>query len=88
MHRATYKVSTMERGLDIGASYGRTSDDPAGIVARATEAAKTSKDASGQWDGYGLLTKNSETFAYWLVLHWQASCVTVGGDKTEQAPHI
>lgn len=49
----------------MGASYGRTSDDPAGIVARAAEAAKTSKDASGQWDGYGLLTKNSETFAYW-----------------------
>ena len=64
MRRATYAASAWSTGLDYGASYGCTSDDPALIVTRATEAAKFGEGASG-WSGYSLLTNNCETFAYW-----------------------
>lgn len=64
MRRATFAASALATGLDYGASYGCTSDDPALIVTRATEAAKFGEGASG-WSGYSLLTNNCETFAYW-----------------------
>lgn len=64
LRRATYAASAWSTGLDYGASYGCTSDDPALIVTRATEAAKFGEGASG-WSGYSLLTNNCETFAYW-----------------------
>eukprot|EP00903_Cladosiphon_okamuranus_P015476 g14288.t1 len=64
LRKATYAASAWSTGLDYGASYGCTSDDPALIVTRAKEAAKFGEGASG-WSGYSLLTNNCETFAYW-----------------------
>lgn len=64
LRRAQYGASAWSAGLDYGASYGCSSDDPALIVTRATEAAKFGEGASG-WSGYSLLTNNCETFAYW-----------------------
>ena len=64
LRRAQYGASAWSTGLDYGASYGCSADDPSLIVTRATEAAKFGEGASG-WSGYSLLTNNCETFAYW-----------------------